>query len=87
MKTYAQFFQLSTGYIPGTIPPQFGERKPIEATGDRGLIQIDGRLSLNSMHEIAESECNKRGYFGWMLLRGNALRDAKPLHAPILSQR
>lgn len=42
---YAQFYQLSTGYIPGTIPPQFGEKKIIEATGDRSIVIIGGRLS------------------------------------------
>lgn len=67
---YAQFYQLSTGYIPGTIPPQFGEKKIIEATGDRSIIIIDGRLSRINQDMIARQECIKRGYIGYSLHRG-----------------
>ena len=41
MKTFAEFYTLSTGYIAGTIPPQFGKPELISATGDRSVIQID----------------------------------------------
>lgn len=64
---YAQFITFSTGYISGTIPPQFGNPYPIDACGDRGIIKIDGRLSLDNHHKIAREECIKRGYIGYRL--------------------
>ena len=81
MKHFAQFFQMSTGYIAGTIPPKFGEPKVIEASGDRSVLQIDARLTRSNMGQIAQSECIKRGYVAWQIVGGNSLRDAKPLHS------
>lgn len=69
---YAQFYQLSTGYIPGTIPPQFGEKKIIEASGDRSTIIIDARLSLFNKDTIARQECEKRGFIGYSLHKGES---------------
>jgi len=83
---YAQFFQLSTGYIAGTIPPQFGEKKPIEATGDRGVIILDGRESKNNMHAVAEIECNKRGFIGWQLFKGDTFTRSAPISECIYSR-
>lgn len=82
MKYYAQFYQLSTGYISGTIPPQFGQPKPIPACGDRAIIQIDGRLSKRAMGDIAAMECAKRGYIAWQIIAGDSLLTAKPQHGP-----
>ena len=81
MKYYSQFFTMSTGYIAGTIPPQFGAPTVIEACGDRSIIQIDGRLTRQTMGEIAKAECIKRGYVAWQIIGGNHLLDAKPLHS------
>lgn len=77
MKAFAQFYQLSTGYVAGTIPPVFEEahKKPIEACGDRGVIILDARLSLSNMREIAETEAHKRGYIGYSLHRGDFMRN------------
>lgn len=79
MKFFAEFYQLSNGYIDGTIPPQFSEDhiKPIRVLGDRGLIYIDGRLADRSIHAIAADECKKRGYMGYKLgisINGNTSR-------------
>lgn len=65
---YAQFQTMGTGYIHGTIPPQFGAPYPIDACGDRGIIKLDGRLSLDNMHIIAKAEQVKRGYIGYRLI-------------------
>lgn len=67
---YAQFYQLSTGYIPGTIPPQFGEKKVIEATGDRSIVILDGRLCRTNQDMIARQECKRRGFIGYSLHKG-----------------
>lgn len=67
---WIQFYHLSTGYIAGTIPPQFGEPKPIEACGDRSVIIIDARRRVDEHHRIATVEGKKRGYIGYTLNSG-----------------
>jgi hypothetical protein len=81
MKTYAQFYTMSTGYIDGTIPPKFSEshKRLIEACGDRAIIQIDSRLSPKTIGEIAARECKARKYLAWEILRGDSLLSAKPV--------
>ena len=68
---FAQFYQLSTGYISGTIPPQFGEKKVIEACGDRAVIILDGRILQSFNENIARQECLRRGYIGYSLHKGS----------------
>jgi hypothetical protein len=50
---YVQFKALSTGYIEGTIPPQFSEsnRKPIDLLGSDGVARLDSRKSVSSLIE------------------------------------
>jgi len=81
MKTYAQFFTYSTGYIAGTIPPKFDDahKRLIEACGDRGVIQIDSRLKNWHIGLIARETCEARGYEGYQILRGDSLLSAKPI--------
>lgn len=67
---FAQFYQLSTGYIPGTIPPKFGEKRIIEACGDRAVIILDGRFNLRTNDDIARLECIKRKFIGYSLHKG-----------------
>lgn len=68
MKHYIQFKTLSTGYISGTIPPQFSKEhvKPIDRLGSDGVYYLDNRLSLDSMinkgYELCESRGNKVGF-------------------------
>ena len=55
MKTFIQFYRLSTGYIQGSIPPKFDKAhaKPIEALGSDGVLFVDGRWSKSTQHEKA----------------------------------
>jgi hypothetical protein len=72
MKNYAQFCHWSTGYIAGTIPPQFSEahKKIIDACGSSAVFPLDGRLSVFNMHKIARAEAKRRGYAGYRLCKG-----------------
>lgn len=80
---YIQFYQLSTGYVPGTVPPRFDEahRAPIEATGDRSVVVVDGRLSIDNIARIAVRECAKRGYVGWRIFKGVSFAGGLPVNA------
>lgn len=64
MKYFAQFFNRSV-INPNEI---------IEACGDRAVIILDGRLSKQTMGEIAAQECEKRGYVAWQVHQGNFAR-------------
>lgn len=70
MKTYVQYF--ATGVQTGKL---------IEACGDRSIVQLDGRNSVATMHRDArEFNGNSRPhYHAYQLIRGNNLRDAKPI--------
>lgn len=78
---YVQFFQMSTGYVPGSIPPVFCEnnRTPIEACGDRGIVRVDGRISRDRVAAIARRTAVERGYVGYQVLEGDSLLSAKPV--------
>ena len=69
---YAEFYHLSTGYIEGTIPPQFSDnaRKPIPACGSDSVLKIDGRLNMRNRVLIATDVCRKRGFLGFTLNAG-----------------
>ena len=75
MKTFIQFYRLSTGYIPGTIPPKFDKAhaKPIEALGSDGVLFVDGRWSKSTQHEKAREYAKARGFIGYTL--GHRLGD------------
>jgi hypothetical protein len=68
MKHYIQFKHLSTGYIDGSIPPQFSKDsiKPIDKLGSDGIFYLDNRLNLDSMInkgiELCEKRNNKVGF-------------------------
>lgn len=77
---FAQFYQLSTGYVAGSIPPCFdGPRVPIEACGDRAVIVLDGRRRLESQIQLAREECGKRGFVGFALLRGESFTRSRKI--------
>ena len=63
MKRYVQFYTLSTGYVPGTIPPQFSPEhvKPIEALGSDSIAFLDGRYGLARCIQEARDLAKKRG--------------------------
>lgn len=69
---FAQFFTMSTGYIPGTIPPEFGTPSPIEACGSNAVLIIDGRLSLHNARQIAAKAAKERGYVGYAIHQGES---------------
>lgn len=76
---FARFYQRSTGYVPGTIPPRFDDahKTPIEASGDRAVIIIDARLSPENTATIAREECTKRGYIGYRIFEGRSFSDSR----------
>ena len=75
MKTFIQFYRLSTGYIQGTIPPKFDKAhaKPIEALGSDGVLFVDGRWSKSTQHEKAREYAKTMGFIGYTL--GHRLGD------------
>lgn len=75
MKYWAIFYQLSTGYVAGSIPPRFEEsaKYPIEACGDRAVLRLDGRLSPDKFHDIAADWAKRHGFVGYSLQRGDNL--------------
>ena len=76
---YAQFYQMSTGYVPWPIPPEFGAPTLIEACGDRSVIIIDARLSRATIGQIAAAECVKRGYAAWRIFKGDSFTRSSPI--------
>lgn len=78
---YVQFFQLSTGYVAGSIPPRFdaAHKTAIPATGDRGVVVLDARNSRETHKRIAAAECKKRGYVAWQLFAGETFTRSRPL--------
>lgn len=81
MLIHAEFYHLSTGYKPGSIPPVFyiDYQKPIQACGDRAVLILDGRNNLKTWQAIAETECKKRGYIGYRIMRGERFTTSKPI--------
>ena len=68
---YAQFYQRAVWPV--------GTAELIEATGDRSVIIIDGRLKRRTMERIALAECAKRGYLAWQLFRGDSFTRSVPV--------
>lgn len=67
MAIYAEFYR------------QAADGSLIAACGDRSIIKLDGRSRQATLETIAETECRKRGYIGWQLIAGHALRSATPI--------
>ena len=61
MKTYAILQVLSTGYIQGSIPPQFSEnnKKPIDACGSDAIVHLDGRKSIYNLQNDVRYHIDK----------------------------
>ena len=72
---FAQFYQFSTGYVEGTIPPVFREeaKKPIPACGSSGIMRLDARKSLALLAGELVIACKARGYIGFTIERGGLL--------------
>ena len=76
---FAQFWTMSTGYIPGTIPPEFGTPSPIEACGSNAVLVIDGRLSLHNAIVVAAKVAKERGYTGFSIHKGESFSNNREL--------
>jgi hypothetical protein len=72
MKSYIQFLTLSTGYVPGSIPPRFDDsfKKPIEMLGSDGVFQVDGRWNSATIHTVAREQSKNRRAIGYKLCHG-----------------
>jgi len=83
MKTYAQFYHNSTGYVAGSIPPVFRPDavRPIPACGSDSIYPLDSRLALRNAQAVAREVCTKRGFVGYHIERGSCLRDARQITA------
>jgi len=66
---YAQFFQ----------PSAIDRTKLIEATGDRSVIILDGRVCRTTHRKWAREECASRGYKAWQLMKGQRFNDSQPI--------
>jgi hypothetical protein len=55
MKYYAQFYKMSSGYVPKSSPPIFNDAlsRPVQAVGSDSVFILDGRNHLRTM--IADS--------------------------------
>ena len=73
MKHHTQFFHLSTGYIPGTIPPQFfpDAKRLIPVCGS------DGIAFTGSKSEAARL-CAERGFLAFQIMSG-PVRSPRPV--------
>jgi len=73
MKTFAEFYQESTGYVEGSIPPQFskGNVKLIPACGSDSIIYFDGRYSLNHCINLANEYMIKNKFKGFKIHKGD----------------
>ena len=77
---YVQFFNMSTGYIEGTIPPRFDKpKKLIEACGTDSVLILDGRNSRHIHLHLARQECIKRGYKGYQLFKGESFTQSSSI--------
>lgn len=71
---FAQFWQM-----PVAGPWNNDKSEPIEACGDRAVIILDGRSSLETHKEIAEITCRQRGFIGYTLHKGESFTRSNPI--------
>ena len=81
---WAQFFNLSTGYIAGTSPAEFGERKLIEACGSDAVFVLDGRNARHTQHEHAKEVCKQRKYLAYQLYKGEGFNRPHVAISPVI---
>lgn len=53
-----------------------------EVCGDRGVVRLDGRGSAAWQAETARTECVKRGYAAFTIIKGDSLLTARPVRRP-----
>ena len=81
---WSQFFGLSTGYIAGTLPPQFGEPQLIEACGSDAVFVLDGRYARHTQHEHAKEVCKQRKYLAYQLYKGEGFNRPHVAISPVI---
>ncbi len=86
MKTtrkFAQFYQMSTGYVPNTIPPKFdlAHKTPIPACGSDSVYLFDGRKKVENCLEEVRYICKHYNYIGFTIEQGpfSASKIIRPL--------
>ena len=84
MMKYIQFYSLSTGYVDGTIPPQYDPTnvKPIEHCGSDGVEILDGRWSYANCKRWADSAMTspkRHRMVGYRIMQGRSFSDARPM--------
>jgi hypothetical protein len=72
---FATFYQNPINYGQADL-------SPIEATGDRSVIILDGRETIPTMHDFALSECAKRGYVGFSIHKGDTFTRSTMIRKP-----
>lgn len=74
-KRFVQFYEMSTGYVNGTIPPTFKEsaKTPIPACGSDSVAFLDGRLNARNYAREARELCKKRKFIGFTVEQGDFL--------------
>lgn len=63
MRYWVQFLHESTGYIAGTIPPQFGKPELIDACGGSAVFILDGRNSAETMRRDALKHAQRMQHY------------------------
>ena len=88
---YIQFYNLSTGYVKGSIPPRFDDehKVPIEACGSDGVYHIDKYARSYEIAKIAQRIGKQRKFVGYCVLEGESYSRAKVISGywPILSDK
>ena len=69
---FIEFYHNSTGYVPGTCPPQFDRDhvRPIPVCGSGSVYVLDGRFSMHRCVDIARDLTKKRGFVGFTINKG-----------------
>lgn len=81
---FVQYYQMSTGYIEGTNPPQFDDKykKPEPALGSEAITILDGRWKRSTYllwaFDDAKSPRRHR-YCGFVVMEGDKISTAKPI--------
>ena len=71
MKTFAQFYTLSTGYSEPV--------KLIEACGSDSVYQLDGRLSYYNSLEKSKAIAKHRGFKAFKIMKGISFTRCWPI--------
>ncbi len=82
MKYYCQLLNLSSGYVPNSLPPQFKEelKTPKEMLGSDAVLILDARNNLNTMIQDSEKRFNniqklKPSIVGFRVVRSSKFID------------